>query len=159
MLANRRQDVGAPSLINPLPSDHAHSAAPVFVDIKPINLNIRSNRSRERRKRWMKVKGGCDQINQRRFIADLAITKQVGTTDVSSPAMRFDAPPVINTLKDVLTIFADLQFDHDESPIVTQREQVDWTRTCGPTTRRAKLRVQRRNDQTRIEFSYVSPEN
>ena len=51
---------------------------------------------------------GRDQIDQRRFVADLAFTEQFGGADVAAAAMRFDAAPVINSLKDVFAIFVDL---------------------------------------------------
>ena len=65
-------------------------------------------------------------------------------------AMRLDAPPVIDALKDVLAIFVDLQFDHRQTPVMTQRQQIDGPRaapsTDRPAVRSAKLRVQRRDD-------------
>jgi hypothetical protein len=38
-----------------------------------------------------------DEIDEWRFVADLAITKQLGGGDVTAPAMSFDATPVINS--------------------------------------------------------------
>ena len=39
--------------------------------------------------------------------------------------MGFDAAPVIDALEDVLAIFIYFQFDHYQTPIVTQREKIN----------------------------------
>jgi len=73
---------------------------------------------------------------------------------VAAAAMRFDAAPVINTLEDMLAIFVDLQLDHRQPAVVTQRQQIDWPRAAGSisrTMRGTKLRMQRRNNQTGIK--------
>src|ERR1700674_164527 len=98
----------------------------------------------------MKAKCRRDQINQRRFIADLTLAKQFCGRDMASAAMGFDAAPVIDALENVLAIFADLQFDHRQTPVVTQRQQVDRARASWTAMRRPKLRMQRSDDQTGI---------
>ena len=42
----------------------------------------------------MEAKGGRDQIDQRRFVRNLAVAKQAGSADVASASMRFDAAPM-----------------------------------------------------------------
>src|SRR5437879_2133547 len=100
----------------------------------------------------MEPQGGCNQIDQRRFVADLAFTEQPGGADVAAAAMRFDAPPVVDSLKDVFAIFVDLQFDYCQPAIVTQREEIDGAGAGRSAVRGAKLGMQRSDDQTRIEF-------
>jgi len=54
----------------------------------------------------------------------------------------------------MLAIFVDLQLDHCQPAVVTQRQQIDWPRAAGsisPTMRGAKLGMQWCDDQTRIE--------
>ena len=108
------------SRVNTLASHRANSTAPVFVDVKAINLNIGGDHFRERSERSMKAQRGRDQINQWRFIADFPITEQLCRADVAAPSMRFDPSPVVDALKDVLAIFVDFQFDHDQPSVVTQ---------------------------------------
>src|SRR5882724_4324209 len=110
------------SRVDSASSHHPHTSAPVFIDIKSINLNVGGNRLRQSRERWMKAKCRRDQINQRRFIADFSIAKKFGAADMSAAAMRFDAPPVIDALEDMLAIFADLQFNDCQSAVVSQRQ-------------------------------------
>src|SRR5712692_7691009 len=107
----------------------------------------------------MKSKRRSNQVDQRRFVANLALTKQLCRRDVSAAAMRLDPPPVIDALKDVLAIFVNLQFDHYQPAIVPQRQQIDGSRAGRPTMRRAKLRMQRSHNQTGIEFGNVAAEN
>src|SRR5437588_1008476 len=76
--------------------------------------------------------------------------------------MRFDATPVIDSLKNVLTIFCDLQFNYHQSPIMSQRQQIDWPRAASSeatAVRSPKLRVQRRDDQAWIQSRNVAPQN
>ena len=47
---------------------------------------------------------------------------------MAATAMSLDTPPVIDSLKDVLAIFGYLQFNHHQPPIVTQGQQIDWSR-------------------------------
>src|SRR2546423_12383853 len=79
---------------------------------------------------------------------------------MTATAMRFHSPPVINSLKNVFAIFVNFQLDHNQSPVMTQREQIDWARATprsnGTAVRRPELCVQRRDDQARIEFRYVA---
>ena len=94
----------------------------------------------------MKAERGRDQINQRRFITDFSIAKKLRAADMSAAAVRFDAPPVIDALKDVLAIFADFQFNDCQSAVISQRQQIDRARASRPTVRSPELRVQRSYD-------------
>src|SRR5437899_6724171 len=96
------------SSINSLTSQHPHAGAPVFVDIESIKFNVGCDRLCQRRERWMEAQRGRDQIDQRRFITDLAIPKKFRAADMAATTMRLHAPPVIDALKNVLAIFADL---------------------------------------------------
>src|SRR6266542_3285075 len=100
----------------------------------------------------MKPQRRRNQINQRRFIADRSVTKQLGRVDVAAAAMRFHTPPVIDALKDVLTIFVDLQLDYCQPAVVTQRQQIDWSCAGRPAMRGAKLSMQGCDDQSRIKL-------
>ena len=60
----------------------------------------------------MKPQGGRHQVNERRFIADFSLPKQPGAGNMTTAAMGFHAAPVIDALKDMLAIFANLEFDH-----------------------------------------------
>ena len=107
----------------------------------------------------MEVKCRRDQVNQRRFVADFSLAKEFRRRDVTAPAMRLDATPVIDSLKNMLAIFRDLQFNYDQTPVVTQRQQVNWTRAGRAAVRGAKLRVQRGDNQAGIELGYVAPQH
>src|SRR5215471_1777434 len=110
----------------------------------------------------MKPERRRHQINQRRLITNLSIVEQSGGTDMSAPSMRLDPPPVVNSLKHMLAIFADFQFNHHQTPIVTQGEQVDGPRAAAPDGRAMRgpeLRVQRRDNQAGIEFRNVTAQN
>jgi hypothetical protein len=56
----------------------------------------------------MKTQCRRHQIDQGRLVTDFTIAKELRAADVTTPAMSFDAPPIINTLKNVFAIFADL---------------------------------------------------
>ena len=73
--------------------------------------------------------------------------------------MRFDAPPVIGALQHVLTVFRDFQLNHDQTAVLSQRQQIDWPDAELRAARSAKLRVQWRDDQTGIEPGDVSRSN
>src|SRR5258708_6836206 len=113
------------SRVNSLPSHDAYAIAPVFINIKTINLDVGRDGSGESGERRMEAQGGRDQIDQWRFVTDLAFTEQFGGADVAAASMGFDAPPVVDSLKDVFAIFVDLQFDHCQPAVVTQREEID----------------------------------
>jgi len=97
---------------------HTHTGAPVFVDIEAIDLDIRGDGLRERAKRRMETQGRRNQVDQRRLFANLPVAKQPSAGKVTSSAMRFDTPPVICALQDVLAIFRfysveEIDFDVD----------------------------------------------
>src|SRR5438874_10019556 len=85
----------------------SHTSAPVFINIEAINLDVGRDHFRESSERRMKAQCGRDQIDQRRFIANLAFAEQFCGRDMTASAMRFDAAPVVDALKDVLAIFVD----------------------------------------------------
>src|SRR5262247_2621396 len=107
-MGKSQTEVCATSFVDPLPAHHPHSGPPVFVDVKPIDLNVRRDRFRQARTRSMKAERGRYQINQGRLVVDLSIAKQLCRADVATATMRFDAAPVVDTLKDVFAIFAHL---------------------------------------------------
>ena len=92
----------------PVSPHDAHSTTPVLINIKAIDFDIRRDGLGQGSERWMEAEGGRDQIDEGRFVADLTFTKQAGGADVAAAAMRFDAAPVVNSLKDVFAIFVDL---------------------------------------------------
>src|SRR5438874_13442598 len=73
--------------------------------------------------------------------------------------MRFDWAPVIDALEDVLAIFTYFQFDHYQTPIVTQREKINRPGASWSSVGSPKLRVKGRDDQSRIEARNVATEN
>src|ERR1700681_377593 len=92
------KDVGAPyrrslqwktSRVDAFSSHNAHPATPIFINIKTIILNIRRDGSGQGHKRRMEAKCGGDQIDEWRFVTDLAVTKQFGRADVTAAAMGF----------------------------------------------------------------------
>src|SRR5688500_10690994 len=111
-------------LINSFTPHHAYSTSPVFIYVEAIDLNVGRNRLCQRAKRWMKVKRGRDQINQRRLVAYFAVAEKFCRADVPAPPMGFNAPPVIDSLKDVFAIFRHLEFYNYQPAVVSQREQV-----------------------------------
>src|SRR6266851_3607468 len=104
----------------------------------------------------MNAQGGRYEIDQRWLILDFSITEKFCFRDVSATAMGFDALPIIYALQDVFAIFGNFQFDHRQPAVVSQCQQVNRPDTDGPAARRAKLRMQWRDDQTRIEFGDVA---
>src|ERR1043165_3200021 len=70
--------------------------------------------------------------------------------------MGFNSAPVIRALQDVLAVFRDFQFDHDEPAILSQSEEIYWSDSEFCSTRSSKLRVEWRYDQTRIESRDVA---
>src|SRR5213593_4718883 len=78
---------------------------------------------------------------------------------MAAPAVSLDTPPVIDSLKDVLAIFGYLQLNHHQPAIVTQGQQVDWSRARRTAVRCPKLRVQRSNNQSRIELRDIAAQD
>jgi hypothetical protein len=70
--------------------------------------------------------------------------------------MSFDTPPVISALQDVLAIFRYFQFDHHQTAVLSQCQQVYRPDAKLRSACSSELCVQWRDDQTRIEFSDVS---
>src|SRR5438874_11585215 len=95
------------SRVDALAPHNSHTSAPVFINIKAINLDVGRDHFRESSERGMKAQRRRDQIDQRRFIANLAFAEQFCGRDMATSAMRFDAPPVVAASKDVLAIFVD----------------------------------------------------
>src|SRR5205814_10158468 len=73
--------------------------------------------------------------------------------------MGFDAAPVIDALENVLAIFIYVQFDHHQTSIVAQCEKINRPGASWSTVGSPKLRMQRGDDQSRIEFRNVATEN
>src|SRR5205085_12624252 len=77
--------------------------------------------------------------------------------------MGFYASPVIDSLENVLAIFTYFQFDHYQTSVVTQREKINRPGATlgskGAAVGSPKLRMQRSDDQSRIEFRNVATEN
>src|SRR6267142_1918284 len=92
-------------LIDAHAAHYADAGAPVFVDVETVDFNIRRYRFCQRLKRRMKAKRRRDQVDQRRFVADLLFAKQFRTRYVSTPSVSFNSSPVIGALQNVLAIF------------------------------------------------------
>src|SRR2546421_11772453 len=95
------------SRVSSLPPHDSHTSATVFINIEAINLDVGCDHFRERSERGMKAQRRRYQIDQRRFIANLAFAEQFCGRDMTTSAMRFDTAPVVDALKDVLAIFVD----------------------------------------------------
>src|SRR5829696_447668 len=99
-----------------------------------------------------------DEIDEWRLISDRASAEEFRTRNMPAAPMGLDAPPVIGSLQHVLAVFRNFQFDHNQSPVLSQGQQIDRpdAELCAACS--TKLRVQRRDDQTRIEPRYVATE-
>ncbi len=100
---------------------------------------------RECLKRRMDSQRWRDEIDQRWFVSDLSLAEEFCFRDVPATAMRFNASPVISALQHVLAVFRNFQFDHDQTTILSQRQQIDRSdaelrSACGPETVRAAAR-------------------
>src|SRR5262245_41547850 len=107
----------------------------------------------------MKTQRRGRQVNQRRFVADLALAKEFGCADMSAAAMRFDPSPVIDALQNVLAIFSHFQFNDYQTPILPERQQIDRPGPCRPTMSGAELRVQWRYDRSRIQARDITAQD
>ena len=110
----------------------------------------------QRLKCRMDAQCGRDEINEWRLISDRARAEEFRACDVAAATMGFDTPPIIGALQNVLAVFRDFQLDHNQPPILSQRQQIDRPDAELRSARGAKLRVQRRDDQTGIESGDVA---
>ena len=97
-----------------------------------------------------------NQINQRRLVADFSIAKKFRACDVAATAMGLHSLPVVGSLHHVFASFGNFQLDHCQASVTSQRQQIDWANAKHAATRGAKLRMQRRDDQTGIESRDVA---
>ncbi len=102
---------------------------------------------------------GRDQVHERRLVFDLQIAKQLCARDVTATPVSFNSAPVIGALQHVLSIFRDLQLNHDESSILSQSEKIYWANAEFAAAARAKLRVQRRDDQAGIQSRDIASQD
>src|ERR1051325_8493903 len=109
----------------------------------------------------MESEGRCDQIDQRGLVCNRGIAEQVSAGERARAPVSFDAPPVIDSLKNVFAVFTDLQLYDDEAAIASERQQVYGARGGGDRSalRGAKLRVERGEAQARVEPRNVAPEH
>ena len=70
--------------------------------------------------------------------------------------MGFDPLPVVCSLKHMIPGFRNLELNHSKPSIVSQRQQVDGTNAGHTAPRSSELRMQRRDNQPRIQASDVS---
>ena len=73
----------------------------------------------------MDAQGRRDEIDERRFISDRSGTKELRTREVTAASMGFDSPPVVGSLQHVLAVFRDFLLDHNQSSVLSQRQQID----------------------------------
>lgn len=67
----------------------------------------------------MNSKGGCNEINKRRLVANPPLAKKFSLGNVTTPSVRFNTTPVIGALKYVLTVFSDLQLDYNQTAVLS----------------------------------------
>src|SRR6266851_3361928 len=92
-------------LVHAHPAHHANTRTPIFVDVEPVDLQFTRDAPGERSKRRMDSKCRRDQIHQRRLVPDFSVTKQSCFGDMTSAAVRLNAPPVVSSLQHMFTIF------------------------------------------------------
>src|SRR5437763_565795 len=75
---------------------------------------------------------------------------------MTAASVCLDTAPIINALQHMLTIFRDLEFDYYKPAVLSQRQKIDWSNAELGSACGSELRMQRRDNQTRIEHGDVS---
>src|SRR6185436_12747676 len=104
----------------------------------------------------MHSKGRRHQVDEGRFIADLSVAEEFGARDMATAPVSLNALPIVNSLQDMLARLRHFQLNYNESSILSERQEINWTNSEHAASRCPELRVQRRDYQAGVEAGDVA---